>query len=214
MARNYSPVSPIVTTTRAPGRRDRARISTACAHTVPAFGPWDDRAALSRSSAALSYGSRRRAANAHTRLAANGSREWGVFRPTRDCEMTIETTTSWEVCPRHGPCVRRNPPLARRDRGCVPSGGSRVPSTRASCHAGHRWPATFLPGPAFPRPSLVNQRSAHSRLALRAGWGKNANAPPGTLRRWGVDRSRLVREDRIYRVRPRFTMPAPFRSTA
>jgi hypothetical protein len=40
-------------------------------------------------------------------------------------------------------CVHRDPPMARRDRGCVPSGGSRVPSTRASCHAGQRRFTTF-----------------------------------------------------------------------
>ena len=43
--------------------------------TVPAFGPWDDRAATSRSTrllgGSLSYGTRRRAAIAHTRRCHN-----------------------------------------------------------------------------------------------------------------------------------------------
>jgi hypothetical protein len=66
-----------------PGRWDSHPHLGVVLLTVPAFGPWDDRAATPRSSrllaGSLSYGTRRRAAIAHTRR----FREQKNKRPTR-----------------------------------------------------------------------------------------------------------------------------------
>jgi hypothetical protein len=73
----------ILVTTSVPGRWDSHPHLGVVLLTVPAFGPWDDRAATSCSSrllgGSLSYGTRRRAAMAHTRRRCDQKTK----RPTR-----------------------------------------------------------------------------------------------------------------------------------
>jgi len=69
------------------GSAGLSRISTSCARAVPPFGPWDDRAAASRSVAArwrswyLSYGARRHAAKAQTCRVGDGLGDEGWGSP-------------------------------------------------------------------------------------------------------------------------------------
>jgi hypothetical protein len=84
--------------------------------------------------------------------------------------------------------IHRGPPTARRDRGCVPSGGSRVPSTRASCHAGQRPFTTFGAWYCLSPDHHLSISGRRSRRRCPAVFdvGEKQNAPPGTWRRWGV----------------------------
>jgi hypothetical protein len=131
------------------------RISATCTRTVrPSSGNGSscgDTALLSDSNALhLSYGSRRRAANAHTRR---------VYRSVKAPPERGKPT-----CTASAPEVTdlRGPPPARRKQNRVPAVG--VAFLLLERHA---TPADGGPCPDFPRPSLVKQRSKAKRPTWR-----------------------------------------------
>lgn len=95
-----------------PGRREFAPPASSLVRTVPAFGPWDDRAATPRPRTCLHAraAARRRAANAHTRRDRSPSSSF----PLRLQHRGNGTARRW----------------------CVPGRGVACPATRAPCLAG------------------------------------------------------------------------------